>query len=251
MTAEGGISNLQETKGFDPTKPLEYSAAYKGIKLTPPQIQQQVVGSSQKSKAKKSYYKHNQDIIDQGLSCSCLGRVRTMIRHSITMVTMQILHDTKDWCTHFHKIIYCLTIHRSKSVPLAVVSKPHEYIQVNIPTCPNGVRYEFKQGGVTKTSWFCRGKGDIWHFKGCRKITPSGINWHCLSISILGPGHRARSRIFLIRGATLPTPESKVRSRLRIWSPILRVPTWNCVRPRQPTELAVICCKGGRLCMGT
>jgi hypothetical protein len=49
-----------------------------------------------------------------GCSCSCLGRVGTIIGHNIMMVMMWILHDTKDWCTHLHKIIHCLMIHRSK-----------------------------------------------------------------------------------------------------------------------------------------
>ena len=83
-----------------------------------------------------------------------------------------------------------------------------------------------------------------------KQITPSIFVWHCLRIAIFGPGHRAGSRILLIRGATLPASESRVRGSLRFWNPILRGLTWICIRPRQPTELTVIFSEGGRWCMG-
>ncbi|KAF9517899.1 hypothetical protein BS47DRAFT_1359191 [Hydnum rufescens UP504] len=64
--------NLRETKGFDPTKPLEYSAAYKCIKLCVtedlyyntghlPKSSSKLLIAHKKSKAKKSYYKHKSD----------------------------------------------------------------------------------------------------------------------------------------------------------------------------------------------
>ncbi|KAF9518543.1 hypothetical protein BS47DRAFT_1358833 [Hydnum rufescens UP504] len=64
--------NLRETKGFDPTKPLEYSAAYKCIKLCVtedlyyntghlPKSSSKLLVAHKKSKAKKSYYKHKSD----------------------------------------------------------------------------------------------------------------------------------------------------------------------------------------------